>query len=646
MKSLVYIGALAWLATVMSLTTTETLLAGEYRILRIDDLERGELICRGFEVKEPLDVDIHAIGSGWHASRQLAGYAWIIRSGSLEPVWAMEQHNTEEISDQPRLREYDSSIELEPGEYEVYFYAGSPFGPGKVNIQLDGLGDLYEFLVEILSEDMLDELREIGGQLEAEMKELEKELEREFEDVQDERRDREDAYLDAQEEYLETLQDWKQEEKKRRTLTDKLVHEYFLDLSTETDAFDRTRCAFASDRVVAEILEPDHQLYSSVGFTCLSPLEVEITALGEYSEFDQAFVDHGWLVNAATRERVWAMAKDNTSYAGGDSKNRGVRTALALDRGDYLLYYVTDDSHTYGDFNAAPPYNPQAYGIRVTAPDLVDLRQIEPYRDTFSESALIAVTQVGDDACLRRSFQITKSCNLRVYAIGEASASCGGFCDYAWIEKAGLPTSFWEMTVANTHQAGGAAKNRLFDDVVHFEKGVYTLGYVTDGSHSYGSFNAAAPLDQKNYGVSLYALPDGCEPGQVRELARPGQDLAVLAKMTCVGNSAELVESFELAQPTKVRVYALGEGMGASMYDYGWVQRRSDGQIVWEMTYRKTRAAGGAEKNRMVDDILMLDAGEYEVWYISDDSHSFADWNAQKPRDPQGWGITLLKLEE
>jgi hypothetical protein len=646
MKSLLHIGTLAWLATVLSLTTAETSLAGEHRILHIDDLQRGELICRGFEIKKSLDIDIHAIGSGWNASRQLAGYAWIIRSGSLEPVWVMDQHNTDEISEQPRLREYESSIELEPGEYEVYFYAGSPFGPGKVNIQLDGLGDLYGFMVEMLSEDLVDELREIGEQLETEMQELEKELEKDLADVQEDLRDRQDEYLDAQEEYLETLQDWKLEEKKRRTLADKLVREYFLDLSTDTDAFERARCAFASESVVAEILEPGHQLYSSVGFSCLSPLEVEVTALGEYSEFDQAFVDHGWLVNAATRERIWAMDRDNTNYVGGDTKNRGVHTFLELDSGDYLLYYVTDDSHAYNDFNAAPPYNPQAYGIRVTVQDPADLKQIKPYRDTFSESALIAITQVGDDACLRRSFQITKPCNFRIYAIGEYGASCGDLCDYAWIEKAGLPKSFWEMTKENTHHAGGATKNRLFDDVVHFEKGVYTLGYVTDGSHSYGSFNAAAPFDQTNYGVSLYTLPDGCKPSQVRELARPDEGLAVLAKITCVGNSAELVESFELAQPTKVRVYALGEGMGASMYDYGWVQRSDNGQIVWEMTYRKTRAAGGAEKNRLVDDIILLDSGEYEVWYISDDSHSFSAWNAQKPRDPQGWGITVLKLEE
>ena len=59
------------------------------------------------------------------------------------------------------------------------------------------------------------------------------------------------------------------------------------------------------------------------------------------------------------------------------------------------------------------------------------------------------------------------------------------------------------------------------------------------------------------------------------------------------------------------------------------------------MTYRNTEPAGGASKNRLYDDIVILDKGEYEVNYVTDGSHSFNDWNSAKPRDPSGWGITI-----
>ena len=36
-----------------------------------------------------------------------------------------------------------------------------------------------------------------------------------------------------------------------------------------------------------------------------------------------------------------------------------------------------------------------------------------------------------------------------------------------------------------------------------------------------------------------------------------------------------------------------------------------------------------------------LDPGTYEVFYESDGSHSFHDWNAAKPRNPQMWGVTV-----
>lgn len=637
---------LTCLVMLTTMTMGPSARGGEHKIVELRNFESGELACRAFQVKEPIDVDIYAIGSGFPGSRQLNGYAWIIRSGSLTPVWIMEQHNTDELEDNPELREYDSSLELEPGDYEVYFYAGSPFGPGNFNLQLDNVDDVYNLLMKLLNENLIKELQEAGKDLQDELKDLQGDLADVRDELKEQQEEQHQKQKEAEESYKKAIQDWEADARARQDIADRLIRDYELDISTDDDAYAKAECAYRSNRVAAEILKPGANLYSSVGFTCTKPLKLEVTAVGEYSEFDDAFVDHGWLLDAATRERIWSMDKRNTDYAGGDKKNREVQTTVSLPAGDYLLYYVTDDSHSWGDFNAAPPYNPQAYGIRVETLDKADLKYVKPYRDNYSESALIAITQVGDNECLQRYFKVLKPCDLRVYAIGEYDKSADDFCDYAWIEKSGLTHTFWNMTWANTQHAGGAAKNRSFDDVVHFDDGVYTVGFVTDGSHSFGAFNAAAPYDQKNYGVSLYAIPNGCNPDQVVEISRPEASGDVLAKMTCVGDDADVHEDFRLDKPTRVRIYALGEGEDNSMFDYGWLQRTGDDQIVWEMTYRKTRPAGGADKNRMVDDVVMLDAGSYQVWYRSDGSHSFGDWNAPKPRDPQSWGITILKADK
>ncbi|MDP9323015.1 MAG: hypothetical protein M3P13_05220, partial [Acidobacteriota bacterium] len=64
---------------------------------------------------------------------------------------------------------------------------------------------------------------------------------------------------------------------------------------------------------------------------------------------------------------------------------------------------------------------------------------------------------------------------------------------------------------------------------------------------------------------------------------------------------------------------------------------------VWEMTYRITEHAGGAAKNRRFDGTVRLPAGDYVVKYETDESHSFGDWNAAPPDDPEMWGITIFR---
>jgi hypothetical protein len=307
---------------------------------------------------------------------------------------------------------------------------------------------------------------------------------------------------------------------------------------------------------------------------------------------------------------------------------------------------VTDGSHSYDEWNSAPPYNPEAYGVRVSVVNERDKASVQPYQQNLSQNALLSIVRVGDGEQETRAFRVNKDTQLRVYAIGEYSEGSDEFADYAWIEREGEEEPIWLMLEENTEAAGGARKNRLADEVITLPKGDYLLGYVSDDSHSYGDWNASAPYDQKNYGVTLFAA-DKAAAAAVTPIAETevAEAQNVLAQITRVGDDADESKSFAIDAPTRIRIIALGEGKGNEMYDYGWIERADDREIVWEMTYRKTKPAGGADKNRIAESTMLLDKGRYRVRYVSDGSHAFGSWNDGRPRSAQRWGITILKAE-
>ena len=79
------------------------------------------------------------------------------------------------------------------------------------------------------------------------------------------------------------------------------------------------------------------------------------------------------------------------------------------------------------------------------------------------------------------------------------------------------------------------------------------------------------------------------------------------------------------------------------MYDYAWIEAASSGRTVWRMMHQNTRHAGGAEKNRMVVDLIVLPAGDYVLRYRTDDSHSHDGWNSTAPPDTENYGVTLIR---
>jgi CubicO group peptidase (beta-lactamase class C family) len=121
------------------------------------------------------------------------------------------------------------------------------------------------------------------------------------------------------------------------------------------------------------------------------------------------------------------------------------------------------------------------------------------------------------------------------------------------------------------------------------------------------------------------------------------RDLAsktALAEIVRATDNADQTVEFTLVKPQAVRAFAIGEGQGGEMFDYGWIESAETGRRVWEMKQPETKHAGGAAKNRLADAVVNLSPGKYKLRYKSDDSHSFDNWNALPP-DINFWGISV-----
>ncbi len=256
-----------------------------------------------------------------------------------------------------------------------------------------------------------------------------------------------------------------------------------------------------------------------------------------------------------------------------------------------------------------------------------------------TENIILSLTMLGDDESVVEGFTLTRPMEVRVLALGEALN--GQLYDYGTILDATTRTPVWQMELHDTHHAGGADKNRMVDEVISLDAGSYLVHYVTDGSHSYEDWNAAAPSYPALWGITVLS-PHGPVD---RDVVRPYDDEdndAVVARIVGVGDHELHEQWFTLEQDAEVMVYAIGEGGASGMSDYAWIED-AGGEVVWRMAYSDTDHAGGAQKNRVFDGILRIPAGEYRLVYQTDDSHSFGDWNAAAPEDPYSYGVTIFR---
>jgi hypothetical protein len=551
-------------------------------IAEIENLDLGELQSVGFELKKDARVDIEAVGARLGKSASLAAYAWLIDSKTRELVWEMKSRHTERVRGDEYLRELKDSQSLPAGKYELYFWASQGW-----LWEDDGFEGIKVLIKDIFKGDWDGDYDELDDAIES-------------------------CYV--------------------RMTSDELD-------ASDISEFEVTG-EFGNPLIRHAPLRDSE--FIRAGFELDKKMDLRIYSIIEYPRGYRTPVDGAWIIDNKTRDRVWEMTKWDLDHAGGGRKNQVFNDEINLPAGSYTLTVVTDDSHSFEEFNVRPPYDPLNWGVTIL-----------PGRD-FTRSAfhtaevpergepLIDFTRARDNDYFEQSFSLSREITLQVYAIGEYSSGGRHFVDYGAIQDVATGKVVWEMTDRNTMHAGGGDKNRMFDATVTLPKGTYTAFYLTDDSHSYRDWNTSPPYDARAYGMAVYAAsPSDASAFKKVTEEEMVRDENILARIVRVGDDMRRRERFTLNDDAWVHIYALGEGTGGRMHDFAYIVDVETGKDVWEMTWRKTDHAGGASKNRVFDDSILLPAGEYEVVYMSDDSHSFWEWNATPPRDPMNWGVVI-----
>lgn len=577
----------------MLLTFCFLIYAQDNILVKIERIYPEELNIAGFELDKEQEIEIEATGLFIRDRRDriILGNTWILNSDTREVVWSLEPVGSHRR--RIKVQKEHKKIKINRGSYEVY-YASYPYIDRNYHWH-DGHWNNSRGVVSRLFEWIFDRTY----------------------DWDDYRYDR---HLYRQFGVVVKGQGQKLEEDAILTKQKSVQDKYPIFLEGYGD-----------------------NLYLTQGFTVKEPLKLNVTVIGEAR--DDGNFDYGWILNLKNHKRIWSFDYDDSDHAGGADKNRIMKNEILLPKGRYVAAYVTDDSHSPQEWNSAPPYDPNFWGmaIQVSKPEMLSSIDKFDYIAFKDRNRLLSLAPMRDNHFDSEGFTLNKPLQLRVYAIGEGRS--GEMFDYGWIVNATTHERVWEMDFDETIHAGGSQKNRLFDEVMKLDKGNYIAYYVTDGSHSYRDWNASPPFDPDHWGLTIYAEDENFSPSDVDKYEEEDDPL-ILAKITRVRVDQYKREGFSLKKDCKVRIYALGEGTRGEMFDYGWIEDEESGKVVWEMRYRETERAGGARKNRLFNDTILLKKGKYKVYYESDDSHSFNEWNDTPPHDPINWGITLYLVED
>jgi len=560
-----------------------TFLSAQENVIEIRGLYNGECDFSTFSIKEKTFVNIEIKGARTSIRGPLCTYTWILDAHTRKPIWELDEYK---ILDMEKFRRTDDYILFTLKE--------------KIDLKPGDYEIYFFFLEQYKRVNILD-----------------------------------DAF------------EWLFKSKKgvlssydRRNLGVKLTgsNKYFIPQRKEGYIKELI------DKSIVSINRVGNNFSEKIGFKLDKGAEVKIYCIGEASHDEE--YDYGWIIDANNHRKVWTFEPEFSDFAGGAPKNRMYEEIITLPKGEYLAFYVSDDSHSFDEWNEIPPYDPVFWGITIWGFGKDFKRDIiKPFKGIEENEPIIELTRVGDDESVSQGFTLNKPMKIRILALGEQGYS-NNLVDYGWIMDADTRELIWKMNPFETIHAGGAQKNRLFDKTIQLNAGNYIAFYSTDDSHSYIEWNDPPPFEPERWGITIWPVSKDFRPSDIEKFdADRYKAQNIITQIIRIMDNEELEKHFTLEDDTKIRIYAIGEGSRNQMYDFCWIENAVTRDVIWEMTYRKTEHAGGAEKNRMYNGVIMLPAGEYKVVYVSDGSHSYRDWNEAKPFDPENYGVTIYRAK-
>ena len=293
-----------------------------------------------------------------------------------------------------------------------------------------------------------------------------------------------------------------------------------------------------------------------------------------------------------------------------------------------------------------------------------------------AEPRIVALHGFETAEVRQQGFTLPSAMKVHVYARGGAVRTLGRrtrdtpFFAHGWILNAETREVVWQMDGATSKRDW---EYRVADQYLDLPQGRYEAYFANYGfgqslffaqwtrnidrreltsdrvPRPHG-FLAALGADQAsllshwreqvgNYGLEIY-LPGG-DPAQVALFEAPLRWKNVVLTLPALADNGHWSQAFRLKAPLTLHLYAEGESGSSRLRDYGWILDAHTRKRVWEMTEGRAAFAGGAWKNRRQVETIPLPAGDYEAHFITDGSHSPADWNAAPPCDPGLYGLTV-----
>jgi hypothetical protein len=411
--------------------------------VRLAAPEPGALLSAGFRVEAAGEVEIAAVGLRRKFTGNDAVRAWLMRRGVDEPVWAQDPETGEPVGASRLLRRSSIRVPLAPGDYVLHLAAGRRVRDGKAFHQW-----------RTVLNDVADLLN------------------------------REDPQASPA--------------------------EYFG--KCEVTVTPRGGCALSPSTATGTawpvVVRPAADVrLASVPFRLSRTARLAVQVTGEADERDGAALDFGWIEDVRTGRTVWSAEVASPRPAGNAAVNVKWEGTLALNAGDYLAGFLSDAVHGPGDWHDLPPFDPEAWGLRL-APVADDAGALamtpEDAVVARAPELLVRLVRPGNDAALREEFELPRASRLHVYCLGEGGRQV---FDRGAIRDLGSDREVWALTAATARPAGGASKNLCFDGEISLPAGLYRATFVTDGSHSCGDWNAAPPHGAQDYGLTVRLLP-------------------------------------------------------------------------------------------------------------------------------------------